>query len=130
MKRVLAILCPSALCLSALCQPALAQDATGAPGAILRALDKVSGLAQDIEVHDGESAFFGRIEITLGDCRYPTDDPTSDAFAHLKIFDTTAQVTAFDGWMVASSPALSALDHPRYDVWVLRCLIPAPSSGG
>ncbi|MGB0800115.1 MAG: DUF2155 domain-containing protein, partial [Planktomarina sp.] len=25
------------------------------------------------------------------------------------------------GWMVASSPALNALEHPRYDIWVLRC---------
>jgi hypothetical protein len=30
----------------------------------------------------------------------------------------------FSGWMVASSPALSALDHPRYDVWVLNCIYP------
>ena len=27
----------------------------------------------------------------------------------------------FDGWMIASSPALNALDHPRYDVWVIGC---------
>jgi hypothetical protein len=27
----------------------------------------------------------------------------------------------FSGWMIASSPALSAMDHPRYDVWILRC---------
>ncbi|MCV2869675.1 DUF2155 domain-containing protein [Defluviimonas sp. WL0002] len=121
--RALALLC-------LLAQPAAAQEASDAPGAILRALDKVSGQAQDIEVHNGESAFFGWIEITLSACRYPTGDPTSDAFAHVSVFDTTAQVTAFDGWMIASSPALSALDHPRYDVWVLRCLIPATSSDG
>jgi len=30
----------------------------------------------------------------------------------------------FKGWMIASSPALNALDHPRYDVWVLRCITP------
>jgi hypothetical protein len=28
----------------------------------------------------------------------------------------------FSGWMIADSPALSALDHARYDVWILRCL--------
>ncbi|MEZ5716636.1 MAG: DUF2155 domain-containing protein [Paracoccaceae bacterium] len=28
----------------------------------------------------------------------------------------------FTGWMVASSPALNAMDHRRYDVWVLRCI--------
>ena len=30
--------------------------------------------------------------------------------------------TIFSGWMLASSPALNALEHPRYDVWVLRCI--------
>ncbi|PZO87150.1 MAG: hypothetical protein DI626_04710, partial [Micavibrio aeruginosavorus] len=29
---------------------------------------------------------------------------------------------SFSGWMFASSPALSAMDHPVYDVWVLDCL--------
>ena len=27
----------------------------------------------------------------------------------------------FSGWMFASSPALSALEHAVYDVWVLDC---------
>ena len=27
----------------------------------------------------------------------------------------------FSGWMFASSPALSAMEHPIYDVWVLSC---------
>ena len=27
----------------------------------------------------------------------------------------------FTGWMFASSPALSAVEHPVYDVWVIDC---------
>jgi hypothetical protein len=27
----------------------------------------------------------------------------------------------FAGWMFASSPALNALEHPVYDVWVIDC---------
>ncbi|MFQ5562656.1 MAG: DUF2155 domain-containing protein [Parvularculaceae bacterium] len=27
----------------------------------------------------------------------------------------------FTGWMFASSPALNALEHPVYDVWVIDC---------
>jgi hypothetical protein len=30
-------------------------------------------------------------------------------------------VTRFSGWMFASSPALSAMEHPVYDLWVLDC---------
>lgn len=98
-----------------------AQEVASAPGAILRGLDKVSGETIDIDIATGATEDFGRLSVTLSDCRYPVADPSSDAFAHLTITDKTAETTAFDGWMIASSPALSALDDPRYDVWVLRC---------
>ena len=87
---------------------------------ILRALDKTLGRPTDVDMAVGETVMFGRIAIQLLDCRYPQDDPSSDAYAHLQIFDLDGN-GLFDGWMVASSPALSALEHPRYDVWVLRC---------
>ncbi len=97
-------------------QPATAQAAR----ATLRALDKTLGRPTDVDMAVGETVMFGRIAIRLLDCRYPAEDPTSDAFAHLQVFDPQGN-GLFDGWMVASSPALSALEHPRYDVWVLRC---------
>lgn len=43
---------------------------------------------------------------------------------HLTVMEQGQPSPAFSGWMVASSPALSALEHPRYDVQVLRCLTP------
>jgi len=30
----------------------------------------------------------------------------------------------FSGWMLSSRPAISALDHPVYDIWVLGCNVP------
>lgn len=104
-----------------LAAPAAAQDTGTAAGAVLRALDKVSGETRDFDLAAGQAQVFGRVEIVLGECRFPADDPTSDAFARLTVRDLTQGRIAFDGWMVASSPALSALDHPRYDVWVIRC---------
>jgi hypothetical protein len=68
----------------------------------------------------GQTVLFGRIAINVPECRYPAENPSSDAFAHIRVLDTGGNML-FDGWMVASSPALSALEHPRYDVWVLRC---------
>lgn len=103
--------------------PAAAQEVAEAPAGLLRALDKVSGETQDLAMPVGSVQTFGRIEIALSDCRYPSDDPTSDAFAHVTVRDMTQDRIVFDGWMIASSPALSALDHPRYDVWVIRCSI-------
>lgn len=98
-------------------QPETAQ----APRVVLRALDKMLGRPTDVDLAMGETVVFGRLAIRAIECRFPIDDPSSDAFAHLEILDTGG-ATLFDGWMVASSPALSALEHPRYDVWVLRCV--------
>lgn len=100
---------------------AAAEEVASAPGAVLRGLDKVSGVTTDLDVARGETVTFGRLNVALSDCRYPIDNPSADAYAHLTITDTAHGAVAFDGWMVASSPALSALDDPRYDVWVIRC---------
>jgi hypothetical protein len=90
-------------------------------GALLRGLDKVSGEVTDLNLSVGETVQLGRLAVTLEDCRYPVDDPAGDAYALLLIEAEGMTGPAFEGWMVASSPALSALDHPRYDVWVMRC---------
>lgn len=87
----------------------------------LRGLDTLNGTARDIDMRVGESARFGQLEITAEACRVPRDDPAGDAFAFLKIRDLREDIDRFSGWMFASSPALSALDHPRYDVWVVGC---------
>ncbi|WBU52490.1 DUF2155 domain-containing protein [Paracoccus sp. SCSIO 75233] len=105
-------------------QTAQAQDGvqtSRGTGAILRSLDKVSSALTDLDLAPGESADIGRLTVRLGECRYPSGDPNSDAFAQLVITDRNTRATLFDGWMIASSPALSALDDARYDVWVLAC---------
>jgi hypothetical protein len=113
-----------ALCLCAL--PAAAQDFADADAGILRWLDKLTGETADIELVLGQEAVSGRLSIRLDACRYPADNPSSDAQAHLTVRDASVTDPVFEGWMIASSPALSALDHPRYDVWVLRCVTPEP----
>ena len=91
-------------------------------GAILRSLDRTTAVVQDHEVMIGETFTRARLDINLLDCRYPSDDLDADAFAQLEIIDNKRGRPLFLGWMVASSPALSALQHPRYDVWVLKCI--------
>lgn len=90
-------------------------------GAHLRGLDKITGKTIDINMVNGQTFTYGRLELLLGDCRFPQDDPDSDAFAALTITDTSRNMLVFSGWMIASSPALSALDDARYDVWVISC---------
>jgi len=97
---------------------------TTGTGAILKGLDKLAGTVKELRLTNGETVGFGWLEITLGDCRYPVDNPTGDAYAWLEITEKGKPEPVFRGWMIASSPALNALDHPRFDVWVLDCTFP------
>ncbi len=87
----------------------------------LRGLDTLDGTAEDIDMRVGDSVRFGYLEIAAETCRVPRGDETGDAYAFLQIRDVREANPRFSGWMFASSPALSALDHPRYDVWVVSC---------
>ena len=92
-----------------------------ANGAVLRALDRINGQVTDLEISPGQTLRYERLDVTLTECRYPAGDEKADAFAYLTISDVRAEEVAFEGWMFGSSPALSSLDHPRYDIWVLNC---------
>ena len=109
------------LCLACLAAPAMAQDTQQGKAAMLRGLDKGSGRTTDLLVPVGDAVRYGRLEVRVGECRYPSSDPSSDAFAQMTITDLRQNTTVFAGWMIASSPALSALDDARYDVWVMSC---------
>jgi len=100
-----------------------AQEQTeNAPGAVLRGLDKFSGDVVDIQMQAGRTVRFERLNITLTECRYPSGNPSGNAYAGLQITEVGREGAVFSGWMIASAPALNAMEHPRYDVWVMRCL--------
>jgi hypothetical protein len=110
-----------------LTQPTIFEDVTeevravAGTGAVLRGLDKLNGQVADFELQNGYSIPFGHLRIDLAQCRHPDDNATGEAYAFLTISEENSETPVFQGWMIASSPALSAMDHARYDVWVLRC---------
>ena len=118
---------------------------------ILRALDKITGRSTDFEMLVGEPKVYGSLRIDLETCfQTPPEEPPESA-AFLKITsatskqvqtmaeprDLTEEETSvsegedadvrFSGWMFASSPGLSALEHPVYDIWVIACSEVDPS---
>jgi hypothetical protein len=110
------------LVLLLLASPAAGQQAVSeATGAQLRGVDRINGEVFEIIIPSGETARFQSMAIKLNSCRYPVGNPSGDAFASLEIWETETGKYLFVGWMIASSPALSAMDHPRYDIWVMRC---------
>lgn len=101
------------------------------PRVKLQSLDKVTARTQTFEADVGSTIKYGPIYIKIRACRKapPIEEPEAAAF--LQIWELTPEEQAkwiFSGWMFKSSPALSAMDHPIYDVWVLDCLEAAEES--
>ena len=91
----------------------------------LQSLDKVTARTMTFEAKVGSTVKFGPLYIKVQACRKapPIEKPESAAF--LQIWEVTPHEEAkwiFSGWMFASSPSLSSMDHPIYDVWVIDCL--------
>lgn len=91
---------------------------------VLQGLDKVTARVSTINAPIGRLVRFGTLEIIARTCdkRPPEETPESAAF--LDIWEARRGEPAaslFRGWMYASSPALSPMEHPVYDIWVLDC---------
>lgn len=98
--------------------------------AILQGLDKITARISPIYATLGLPTYFGSLEIVVRTCREtpPTEPPESAAFLEIRELPPKADrdrdrdpEVLFSGWMFASSPAVSALEHAVYDVWVVDC---------
>lgn len=120
--RALAPVMMSALLLA--CPPS-ARAMEDYPAVQLRMLDKSTARTTTSDVPVGSTFQFGSLYIKVQACRQaePLEKPESAAF--LQVWELPPEEAdsrwVFSGWMFASSPALSAMDHPVYDVWVLNC---------
>lgn len=99
--------------------------------AVLQGLDKVTARVSTIVAPVGRTVRFGALEIIARTCdkRPPEEPPESAAFLDIwEVRPGEAAISLFRGWMFASSPALSAMEHPVYDIWVLDCESSAASA--
>ena len=92
--------------------------------AVLQGLDKVTARVSKFDAPIGATIKFGTLEIIVRKCdkRPPEETPESAAFVDVwEVRPGEFIVSVYRGWMFASSPALAAMEHPVYDVWVLDC---------
>ena len=94
--------------------------------ATMQALDKITARISTLEAPVGEPRHFGTLEVTVQRCvsHPPEETPENAAFVVIRDlgYDPSAPPTdVFSGWMFSSSPAISALEHPVYDITILAC---------
>jgi hypothetical protein len=118
-----------------LATPVLAQPIAN-PVAQFSGLDKITGRITTFDVYVDETVQFGALQITPRACysRPPTETQRTSVFIEVDQVSLTGKIDRiFTGWMFADSPALNAIDHAVYDIWLLDCKasseVPPPAAG-
>ena len=91
---------------------------------MLQTLDKITARVSTITLPVGQTYAYGTLFIKTQACLASQPEEIPEAAAFLQIWQLDEKGDSewvFSGWMYASSPALSAMDHPVYDIWVLGC---------
>lgn len=110
-------------------QPLHAKDFQEYDTAIMRSLNKITAKTSTFEAPINAILSFGTIFLEVKTCQKtpPSDIPETQAF--IQIWEQESSTPSeeensawlFSGWMFTNAPALSALDHPIYDIWLLDC---------
>jgi hypothetical protein len=117
--------------LAGLPDPAAARPTIEHGIAVLQGLDKVTARIDVLEIPLNREIRFGNLAIRARACYEtpPTEPPESAAFLEIDTIAADGDTgetrdNTFTGWMFASTPGISALEHPVYDVWVIDCREP------
>lgn len=103
------------------------------PVAEFAGIDKITGRITSFDVYLDETVQFGALQVTPKVCysRDDTEAQKTDAFVEVDEITLDRKIRRiFSGWMFADSPALNAVEHAIYDVWLTGCKqssdVPAP----
>lgn len=91
----------------------------------MQALDKVTGQMSVIDVPVNGEVKFESFSIVVRSCQATPPEETPENYAFVDVADTNREGQVFNifkGWMVSSSPSLNSVEHPIYDVWLLKCV--------
>ncbi len=95
-------------------------------GAQFSALDKITARIEKLELNLNEEQVLGSLIIVLKSCQNRPPDYLPESAAYVEIYDKLNknyedETLIFSGWMFSSSPAISALEHPIYDIFLISC---------
>ncbi|RYE10646.1 MAG: DUF2155 domain-containing protein [Hyphomicrobiales bacterium] len=117
--RLIALLLAAALGAT----PAVAETIAN-PIAAFSGLDKITGRITNFDVYIDETVQFGALQLTPRACYTRPATETQRTTVFLEVDQVSLKGGAqriFTGWMFADSPALNAIDHPVYDIWLVDC---------
>jgi hypothetical protein len=90
----------------------------------IQILDKITARVKTLEINVSESNFFETLNIEIYACYKNPPEEIPEDFVLLRIYDNLSQDEikfVYQGWMISSSPAVTPLEHPIYDLWLIEC---------
>ena len=94
----------------------------------LQGLDKITARIKTLEFPLNKMQSFGILKIDVKKCLFTKPTETPESVAYLSIFDDKSKYLTneksdfiFKGWMFSSSPALNSMEHPVYDLILIKC---------
>jgi hypothetical protein len=120
MRLLAGCLCAALL----LAAPAAFAQTIANPVAAFAGLDKITGRITQFDVYMDETVLFGALQITPRACytRPTSETQRTTVFIEVDQVSLRDSITRiFTGWMFADSPALNAVDHAVYDIWLIEC---------
>jgi hypothetical protein len=92
--------------------------------AILQGLNKITAKTSEFEVKVGGKIEFGKLTIMIHKCWQAPLDQRPESKILMEIYETNInniKSKIFYGWMFASTPSISGLEHPIYDITAIGC---------
>ena len=86
--------------------------------AVVRIMNKAAGKAQTVTIPVGRAAEFEKLNLVVRSCQQTDPFDAEDFFMFVEI---SQNAKIFSGWMSRNEPGANPLQHPDYDVWLVRC---------
>ena len=100
--------------------PSVASAYVQRDSAVLRVMNKDAGKVQEVVVAVGSEIQFEKLFINVRDCKQTDPFDAENYFAFVEIFENN-KGQIFGGWLNRNEPGQNPLQHPDYDVWLVKC---------
>lgn len=90
----------------------------------IQAMDKITGRVSELNIPVNGLANFGTFSILVRKCVTKSPEETPENTAFIDVVDNYKSqnpVNIFKGWMFSSTPGINGIEHPIYDIWLLKC---------
>ena len=91
----------------------------------LKLLDKTTNKVTQKLINVNSIVDWGSLNIQIYACYStpPEDVPENYVLLEIKDILSTKKEYIYRGWMISSSPDVTPLEHPIYDLWLINCIV-------